>query len=133
LPLPPELAEAVVACQGFTKGARARQLRLIGKLIRRTDHEELRTAVTHVMRGKGARSQREKTYERWRERLLAGGDAALAELVETYRDADAQRLRQLVRTATRDASGGKGKHAARELLRCIRLLGEATSEPDTET
>jgi ribosome-associated protein len=63
---------------------------------------------------------------------LTGGDAALSELVAKYRDADAQRLRQLVRTASRDASSGKGKHAARELLRCIRELGEANVEPPPE-
>jgi ribosomal 50S subunit-associated protein YjgA (DUF615 family) len=61
LALPPELADAVLQCRGFTKGARARQLRLIAKLLRQIDHEQLRTAVTHVMRGKGARSQREKS------------------------------------------------------------------------
>ena len=124
LSLDPEVLHAVLQCQGFTKGARARQLRLIAKLLRQHDHEALRTAVTHVMRGKGARSQREKTYERWRERLLQGGDAALTEFATQHRDADVQKLRQLVRLAARDPTRGKGKAASRDLLRLVRELGE---------
>jgi len=134
LSLDPEVLHAVVQCQGFTKGARARQLRLIAKLLRQHDHEAIRAAVTHVMRGKGARSQREKTYERWRERLLSGGDAALTEFATQHRDADVQKLRQLIRLANRDPSQGKGKAASRDLLRSVRELGEAAAtasgEPD---
>jgi ribosome-associated protein len=127
MPLPTELAEAILQCQGFRKNARARQLRLIGKLLRQVDHEALRNAITQVVRGKGARPQREKTYEAWRERLLTGGDAALADFLAQHRDGDAQRLRQLVRSATRDSTSGKGKHAARDLLRMIREIGEASA------
>jgi ribosome-associated protein len=127
LSLEPELRHAVVQCQGFTKGARARQLRLIAKLLRQEDHEALRTAVTHVMRGKGARSQREKTYERWRERLSTGGDAALTEFAAQHPSADIQKLRQLLRLAARDPTKGKGKAASRDLLRLVRELGEAAA------
>jgi len=124
MPLPPDVAEAVAQCRGYTKGARARQLRLVGKLLRQLDHAALRSAATQVMRGKGARSQREKTYETWRERLLTGGDAALTEFLAQHRDGDAQRLRQLVRLASRDPTSPRGKGAARDLLRSIRELGE---------
>lgn len=127
LSLDPEVLHAVVQCQGFTKGARARQLRLIAKLLRRHDHEALRTAVTHVMRGKGARSQREKTYESWRERLLGGGDAALTEFAAQHPGADVQKLRQLLRLAGRDPTKGRGKAASRDLLRLVRELGEAAA------
>lgn len=138
MPLPPELAHAVVQCQGFTKNARARQLRLIAKLLRQVDHEELRTAVTQAVRHKGARSQRDKTYETCRERLLTGGDTAFGEFLTQHRDADAQRLRQLVRLAGRDPTSARGKHATRELFRMIRDLGEAraaatSSEAHDET
>jgi ribosome-associated protein len=127
MPLSPELAGAVEQCQAFRKNARARQLRLIAKLLRQVDHEELRRAVTQVVQRKGARSKREKVYETWRERLLTEGDPALGEFLECHRDADAQRLRQLVRVAGRDPASGKGKHAARELFRMIRDLGEAAA------
>jgi ribosome-associated protein len=129
LSLDPEVLHAVVQCQGFTKGARARQLRLIAKLLRQHDHEALRTAVTHVMRGKGARSQREKTYEKWRERLLSGGDAAVTEFAAQHPGADVQKLRQLIRLAGRDPTKGKGKAASRDVLRLVRELGEAGATP----
>ena len=37
--------------------------------------------------------------ERWRERLIDGGDEVLGELVESYPTADRHRLRQLIRQA----------------------------------
>ena len=128
MPLPPELAQAVTQCQGFRKNARVRQLRLIAKLLRQDDHEALRVAVDQVLQHKGAQSRREKSYSAWRERLLTEGDTAFGEFLALYRDADAQRLRQLVRVATRDPTSAKGKHAARELFRLIRNLGEAEAE-----
>jgi len=55
---------------------------------------------------------------------LTGGDAALTEFLAQHRDGDAQRLRQLVRLASRDPTSSRGKGAARDLLRSIRELGE---------
>ena len=124
--LPEEIAEAVVACQGFKKNARARQLRRIGGLLRAADLAPIEAGVREAQTGKGERSRREQTYEIWRTQLLTGGGAAMTAFVTAHPGADVQALRQRVRMATREPESPRGKGAARELLRMIRVLGEAT-------
>ena len=125
VPLPEDLREAVVACQGFTRNARARQLRRIGGLLRAVDTEPIAAAVREVQTGRGERSRREQSYEHWRTRLVQGGDSALTELVRAYPNADAQVLRNYVRAVVKAPESPRGKRASRELLRAIRTLGEA--------
>ena len=60
--------------------------------------------------------------EAWRERLIADGDAALAELLAEYPHADRQHLRQLVRNASEERNRNKPPHAFRELFRELREL-----------
>ena len=57
-----------------------------------------------------------KAAEHWRDRLIAEGDAALAELVQQKPDADRTTLRQLARQATQEAAKKKSPRAARELF-----------------
>lgn len=125
VPLPEDIHEAVVACQGFTRNARARQLRRIGGLLRSVDTAPIADAVREVQTGRGERSRREQSYEHWRTRLVQGGDAALTELVRAYPDADAQILRNYVRVIVKEPESARGKRASRELFRAIRTLGEA--------
>lgn len=125
VPLPPELGEAVRDCQGFTKNARARQLRRIGSLLRATDLAPIEAAMREIETGRGERSRREQSYEHWRVRLLQEGDPAMTAFVRAHPGADVQALRQHVRMAVREPESPRGKGAARELLRAIRSLGEA--------
>jgi ribosome-associated protein len=123
--LPEEIAEAVVACQGFKKNARARQLRRIGGLLRAADLAPIEAGVREAQTGKGERSRREQSYEIWRTQLLTGGGPAMTAFITAHPSADVQALRQRVRMATREPESPRGKGAARELLRMIRDLGEA--------
>ncbi len=127
VPLPADVLEAVRACQGFTKNARARQLRRIGGLLRAIDIEPIAAAVREFQTGRGERSCREQSFEHWRMRLLQDGDGALAEFVRAFPSADAQVLRTLVRVAVREPETARGKRSSRELLRAIRALGEAAA------
>jgi ribosome-associated protein len=124
LDLDPEVAAAFKACASIKKGAKVRELRRISTMLRRFDGADLRARVDDLQNKDKATSQRSKSYERWRERLLEEGDAALSELVQTYPQADRQRLRQLVRTANRDRTQGKSRQAFRDLLREVRALDE---------
>lgn len=123
--LPPEIAEAVLACQGFTKNARARQLRRIAGLLRAAELAPIEAAVREAETGRGERSRREQGYEHWRTRLLEGGAPAMTAFVAAHPGADVQVLRQRVRAALAAPESPRGKGAARELLRIIRALGEA--------
>lgn len=66
--------------------------------------------------------------ERWRERLLAESDVALAELLEAYPAADRQQLRQLVRNAISERAKNKPPRAYRELFQVLRELSTQAGE-----
>ncbi|MBV1859738.1 MAG: DUF615 domain-containing protein, partial [Nannocystaceae bacterium] len=128
LGLDPEVAAAFTACQSIKKGAKIRELRRISTMLRRFDGAELRVCVDDVKNKDRATTERAKSYERWRDRLLEEGDAALSELIGTYPNADRQLLRQLMRSARGDRTQGKSRQAFRNLLREVRALDEAKED-----
>ena len=126
LPLPDELLPHIREARGMTShGARKRQLAFLAKQMRREDDATL-AAIRDALDAGGEAARREVAamhrVETWRDRLLADGDAALAELLAGHPAADRQRLRQLVRNALEERDRGKPPHAYRELFRELREL-----------
>lgn len=105
--------------------ARKRQLAFLAKQMRKLDESELQ-AIRDALDEKSQASRTEVAalhrVEAWRDRLLEGGDEALAELVDAHPDADRQRLRQLVRNTLEERRRGKPPHSFRELFRELREL-----------
>jgi len=122
LPLDDELREAVATCRGMRRNALARQLRFLGKLLRSRDHAAIARAVAELGQRSSAELRREKEAEAWRERLLAGGEAALAALVTELPAADPGLVRELVRQGDPTHTGAKAQRARRELFRYLRDL-----------
>jgi len=122
LPLDEELREAVAACQGMRKNALARQLRFLGKLLRSRDHAAIARAVAELGQRSGDELRREREAEAWRERLLAGGEAALAALAAALPAADPELVRGLVRQGDPAHTGTRAQRARRELYRHLRAL-----------
>ncbi|MEG3192840.1 ribosome biogenesis factor YjgA [Lysobacter sp. D1-1-M9] len=117
--------------------ARKRQLAFLAKQLRREDDETL-NAIRDALDDKGETARREAAalhrVEAWRDRLLAEGDVALAELLDQHPEADRQGLRQLVRNALEERKRNKPPRAYRELFRELRGLmldGEAADDSDT--
>jgi ribosome-associated protein len=116
--------EVGVALSIRAHGARKRQLQFLAKQLRR-DEESLavvRDAVlanTDVRRRDAAVLHR---IERWRDRLLDEGDAAIGDLLAEFPDHgfDRQQLRALLRQATAEHAAGKPPAAARQLFRLLR-------------
>jgi len=123
--LDPELRAAIAGCAELRKGARIREQRRIATALRRVDARGLRDRLDEIARGDRAQIDRDKELERWRERLLEGGDAELSKFVQAYPNADRQQLRQLIRTAGPPRTKGRAVAAYRKLLREIRDLDEA--------
>ena len=126
LPIPENLLPHIAEARRITSHiARKRQLAFLAKQMRREDDETLH-AIRDAMDAGGAAARMDTAQmhraEAWRDRLLADGDAALAELLDTYPEADRQRLRQLVRNAKDEAARNKPPRAFRELFRELRLL-----------
>ncbi|HEX5513806.1 MAG TPA: ribosome biogenesis factor YjgA, partial [Gammaproteobacteria bacterium] len=99
-----------------------RQLQLIGKLMRQEDAEPIREALARLEHKSAAAIAEHHQAERWRERLLGEGDAAVTEFVAQYPTVDRQQLRQLIRSVQQEQAGNKPPRSARELFRLVRSL-----------
>jgi ribosome-associated protein len=130
LPLPDALALQVAETQRISSHiARKRQLAFLAKQMRREDDDSL-AAIRDALDAGGEAARQETALlhrvEGWRERLLDEGDAALAELLDEFPDADRQRLRQLARNTLEERKGNKPPQSYRELFRELRALLAST-------
>jgi ribosome-associated protein len=127
LDLPESLLEAVQEYKRINKfGAQKRQLQYIGRLMRDVDPAPI-TAKLSAWAG----TSRQHTawlhqVEHWRDRLLDQPDA-LTELMAAHPQADAQRLRTLIRNAQKEKEAAKPPKSYRELFQALR---DVIPEPD---
>lgn len=118
--LPESLREAVLEAQRIRgHEARRRQLQYIGRLMRSIDAAPIAAQLAHVQGESAAAKAEFHAVERWRTRLLED-DMALTDWLAAHPDADVQVLRQLIRTARREAAEGKPPRASRALFRLLR-------------
>lgn len=137
LPVPEGLLPHIRESRRITSHiAHKRQLAFLAKQMRREDDETL-DRIRDALDAGGDAARREiaamHRVEAWRDRLLAEGDVALAELLDTYPDADGQLLRQLTRNTLEERKRNKPPRAFRELFRELRELivgGLATADDD---
>lgn len=137
LPIPEDLLPHIRDAKRITSHvAHKRQLAFLAKQMRREDDEAL-DAIRDALDVGGDAARRETAalhrVETWRERLLADGDAALAELLTEHPAADRQHLRQLVRNAIDERNRNKPPHAFRELFRELRELLLQADDGDEDT
>ncbi|MGH8306694.1 MAG: ribosome biogenesis factor YjgA [Gammaproteobacteria bacterium] len=123
LSLPDTLRDAVdMARRINSHGALKRQRQYIGRLMREIDPAPIRTKLKELRSADKAAKSRFKHTERWCDRLIAEGDAALAEFLNQYPQADRQQLRQLMRAAAEEVAAGQSPRQTRELFRYIQSL-----------
>ncbi len=123
IPLDDELQQAINEARRIKqRGALKRQMQFIGKLIRQRDAEPLQQAYDRVMHPFEEDIKHFHQLEKWRERLLSDGDAALEKLVEEQPDTDRQHVRQLIRSARNEQKQNKPPKAARELFQYLKTL-----------
>ena len=120
--IPETLRVAILEAKRITKfGAIKRQMQYIGKLMRDVDPAPI-IAKLEVWSGK---SSQHIAYmhrvERWRERLLES-DSALTELLAEHPEADAQRLRALIRNALKEKELLKPPKSYREIFQVLREI-----------
>ena len=129
--LPETLRDAIVEAKRITKfGAIKRQMQYIGRLMRHVDPAPI-VAKLEIWSGK---SSQHIAYmhrvEHWRERLLES-DSAFTELLAEHPQADAQRLRTLIRNALKEKELLKPPKSYREIFQVLReILPEPTFIPE---
>jgi ribosome-associated protein len=122
LDIPESLRGAIREMKNINKfGAQRRQMQYIGKLMRDVDTAPI-LAKLDAWKGK---SQHHIAYmhqlERWRDRLLES-DTALTELLAAHPQADAQRLRTLIRNAQKEMEAQKPPKNFREIFQVLREI-----------
>ena len=122
LDIPESLRDAIREMKNINKfGAQRRQIQYIGKLMREIDPAPI-LAKLDVWKG---RSQQHIAHthqlERWRDRLMEN-DAALTELLAAHPQADAQRLRTLIRNAQKEMEAGRPPKNYREIYQVLREI-----------
>lgn len=122
LDLPERLLDAIREMKKIGKfGAQRRQLQYIGRLMRDIDPAPI---IAKLDAWNGT-SRQHTAYlhrlERWRDRLLEEDDA-LTELLSAHPEADAQRLRTLIRNALKEKELSKPPKSYRELFQLLREI-----------
>lgn len=109
--------------------ARRRHLQYMGKIIRLEDNlDELMRAVAAFDAGSAEHTRRLHLAEQWRDRLIAEGDAVVAEFIDYCPGIEVQHLRNLVRNARRDAQQDKNTGQSRKLFRFVRECIDQVSD-----
>jgi ribosome-associated protein len=121
--LPEELNQAIHAGRRMkSHGARRRQLQYIGVLMRNVDAAAIRTALERIRGGEVAQARAFKKLEAWRDALREGDETILEEILDQCRNADRQRLIQLMRNARPEVGSDKATKASRMLFRYLREI-----------
>jgi len=123
LELPENIHKAVVEVSGMPhKGARKRLLKFITGQLHKIDVEPILEKLAR-MKNKSAHAVREHhIVECWRDKLIAGGNDALIELLNEQPHADRQQLRQLLRNAQKEAEAAKPPKSSRLLYHYLKDL-----------
>lgn len=124
LKLPDSLTAALREAKRMpSRGARKRQLQYIGKLMRDVDPEPIQQYFEQLRLETRNQARRHHELEDWRDRMIAEGDAAIEEFLESRPAADRQHLRQLVRQAKKEQAADKPPKSSRALFRYVRDCG----------
>ncbi len=128
LHLPEALEEAIFDAKRMTKvGARRRQTKLVGKMLRRLEPEALEAVLGALRVEHGQTAKKAKLLhqaEQWRDALIAD-DGMLEQWIAKFPGTDAQQLRSLIRQARKDApetEPGRAKRHGRIYRQLFKTL-----------
>ena len=122
--LPPELQHAISEYKRIPgkRGAKKRQLQFIGKVMRDIDAEPILQVLDEQSQQAELDKRRFHRLEEMRDKLLAGDQTMLDELIRENPGMEIQYVRQLIRQAQKEASDSKPPAAARKLFVYLREL-----------
>lgn len=123
LDLPEKLRDAIALARRITShSALVRQKLFIGKLLRKIDSEPIRAALAAVSATARLETMRFRRAERWRDRLLVEGQAAIVEFTAEFPHADRAELVRLASAAAALRARDRAAAAKRELFRWVRQV-----------
>ena len=123
--MPDELKQAVLHAKTIkSHGARKRQNKYIGALMRQVDSEPIRISLEEIDGNHRAQIYNFHEIERLRDDLIADDSAVMGEVLSRFPQADRQRLMQLVRGARKEKQLNKSPRSYRALFAYLRDLSE---------
>ncbi|MCO4756538.1 MAG: DUF615 domain-containing protein [Oceanospirillaceae bacterium] len=127
VPMSEPLRAAIEECSRIKprSGAMKRHMNYVGRLMRTEDAEEIEQAMGRFEAGSQAHTAMFHRLERWRDRLIEGGNDELQTYLAENPEADIQHLRQLIRNAKKEAEKQQAPATARKLFKYLRELAEA--------
>ena len=121
------MVDAIMLAKRVKKAALQRQLRFIASIM---SEEDVKTIQLEIRQLALPQEQEVKAFhqvEDWRDRLIAGDDDLINELVNQYDGVNRQQLRQLVRNANKEAQNNKPPKSSRLLFKILKELIGSTS------
>lgn len=120
-----EIREEILLARNTTAhGARRRQIKYIGSLLRNSDITPIEKALEVIDRGDYEQKFAFKKLENWRDQLKEGDTELLNKILAEYPVAERQKLTQLARNAKKEFEGNKGTKASKALFRYLREVSE---------
>ena len=123
--LPDEILEEVLlASKTGSHGARRRQIKYIGSLLRNMDINFIEKALEVIDRGDYEQKAAFKKIENWRDRLKEGDMKLMEEILSEFPMAERQHLSQLARNAKKEFEEKKGTKASKMLFQYLKEVSE---------
>jgi ribosome-associated protein len=116
------MLKAVTEAKKLKKSALQRQLRFISSIMSEEDVETIQTQLKQLAMPHQQETEAFHEIETWRDKLIAGDNDLMNELIQQFDNADRQHLRQLVRNATKEAQQNKPLKSSRLLFKYLRDL-----------
>ncbi|MBN2244791.1 MAG: DUF615 domain-containing protein [Candidatus Aminicenantes bacterium] len=119
--LPVQIREEVLlATKTTAHGARRRQIKYIGSLLRDIDTTSIENALEAIARGDYEQKEAFKRIENWRDRLKEGDMGLIDDILTECPMAERQKLMQLARNARKEFEANKGIKGSRALFRYLK-------------
>ena len=133
LELPENIHKAILEVSKMPhKGARKRLLKYITGQLNKIDVEPILEKLARI-KNKSAHGVREHhIVERWRDRLVNGGQEALTAFLNEHPEADRQQVRQLLRNIQKETETNKPPKSSRLLYRYLKSLLNIDDDFDYE-
>ena len=122
IPLSDAMRLAIADGKRFSRGALQRQLRRIATMMQ---HEDIDAIQLELQRQKQPSKQQTAEFhqlEQWRDRLIAGDEKLLTDLIDQFDSIDRQYIRQLLRNAAQEVAHKKPPKSARALFKYLTQL-----------
>jgi len=124
LPLSESMRDAFELARRIERAALQRQIRYIAGRFNDEDLDAIELTMQRLNIPQKKSVERLHRVEEWRDKLIAGDNTLLTELIGKFESCDTQYLRQLIRNANKEAKGNKTPKSARLIFKYLNELDE---------